>query len=251
MRTGTIFDIKEFAVHDGPGIRTTVFLKGCPLRCNWCHNPEGLSPEPQVIQSSTVERVAGERYTSSALAELLSWQAAILSSNRGGVTFSGGEPLAQADFIAETIDQLEGLHVLLDTSGYGSPEDFESLAKRSDLIFFDIKSLDAVIFEKYCSGNLDIVLTNLEMLQGLDVPVVIRFPLIPGVTDTPNNYQEIAKRIYELPNLLRVDLLPYHRLAGAKYPQVGLNYAPGFDEDLEPRIDGTSFDEMDITWRVI
>jgi len=246
-----VFDIKEFAVHDGPGIRTTVFLKGCPLRCSWCHNPEGLSPEPQMLHSSTVERVAGEQYTSSALAELLNRQAAILSSNEGGVTFSGGEPLAQANFVAETIDQLEGLHVLLDTSGYGSPKDFESLAMRSDLIYFDIKSLDPAIFKKYCCGNLDVVLNNLETLHGLDVLVVIRIPLIPRVTDTLDNYQKIAQKIHNFPNLLRVDLLPYHRLAGAKYPQIDLEYTPGFDEDLEPRIDGTPFDELDIAWRVV
>jgi pyruvate formate lyase activating enzyme len=159
--------------------------------------------------------------------------------------------LAQADFVAETIDQLEGLHVLLDTSGYGSPQSFESLANRSDLIYFDIKNLDPSIFKKYCSGDLEIVLVNLEILQRLDVPVVIRIPLIPGVTDTPDSYQEIARRIQNLPNLLRVDLLSYHHLAGAKYPQVGLEHKPGFDESLEPSIDGAPFDEADITWRVV
>ena len=80
---------------------------------------------------------------------------------------------------------------------------------------------------------------------------MIRIPLIPGVTDTPDNYQEIARRIQNFPNLLRIDLLPYHRLAGAKYSQVGLEYAPGFDENLEPRIDGSTFDEMEIPWRVV
>lgn len=251
MRTGTLFGIKEFAVHDGPGIRTTVFLKGCPLRCSWCHNPEGLSPEPQKLHTSTVERLVGQQYTSSALAELLNRQAAILSSNGGGVTFSGGEPLAQAGFVAETVDQLEGLHVLLDTSGYGSPKDFESLAIRSDLIYFDIKSINPMTFEKYCCGDIDVVLTNLGKLRVLDVPVVIRIPLIPSVTDNLNDYQEISQRICDLPNLLRVDLLPYHRLAGAKYTQVGLKYAPGFDEDIEPRVFGTYFEEMNIPWRVV
>lgn len=251
MKTGMIFDIKEFAVHDGPGIRTTVFLKGCPLRCSWCHNPEGLSPEPQMLHTSTMDRLVGEQYTSSALAELLNRQTAILSSNEGGVTFSGGEPLAQADFVAETIDQLEGLHVLLDTSGYGSPKDFENLATRSDLLYFDIKSIDPVTFKKYCCGKLDVVLTNLERLRTLDILVVIRIPLIPGVTDTLDNYHEIAQRIHNFPNLLRVDLLPYHRLAGAKYSQFDMEYLPRFDEDLEPRIDGTPFDELDITWRVV
>lgn len=251
MKQGLIFDIKEFAVHDGPGIRTTVFLKGCPLRCTWCHNPEGQLPAPQMMHRSTGDRVVGEQYTSSALAELLNRQAAPLSGNGGGVTFSGGEPLAQADFVAETIDQLEGLHVLLDTSGYGSPRAFESLAIRSDMIYFDIKSLNPVTFKKYCSGDINVVLANLKSLRDMNVPIVIRIPVIPGVTDNLNNYKEIARIIRDLPNLERVDLLRYHRLAGAKYPQVDMKYAPGFDEDLAPNVDGTYFDEMDIPWRVV
>jgi len=251
MKQGIIFDIKEFAVHDGPGIRTTVFLKGCPLRCSWCHNPEGQLSAPQMMHRSSGDRFVGEQYTSSGLAELLNRQAALLSSNGGGITFSGGEPLAQADFVAETTDQLEGLHILLDTSGYGSPKAFESLASRSDLIYFDIKSLNPMTFKKYCLGDIKVVLSNLKILWDMDVPVVIRHPLIPGVTDKPDDYQEIAQSVRDLPNLVRIDLLPYHRLAGAKYPQVDMEYAPGFDEDLDPNIDGTYFNEMDIPWRLV
>jgi pyruvate formate lyase activating enzyme len=251
MKTGFVFDIKEFAVHDGPGIRATIFLKGCPLRCSWCHNPEGQLPAPQMMHRSSGDRLVGEQYTSFGLAELLNRQAAILSSNGGGVTFSGGEPLAQADFVAETIDQLEGLHVVLDTSGYGSPKAFENLAMRSDLIYFDIKSLNPATFKKYCFGDINVVLSNLENLRKMDVPVVIRHPLIPSVTDGFNDYQEIVQRVQDFPNLVRVDLLPYHQLAGAKYPQVDMEYAPGFDEDLAPNVDGTYFDEMDVLWRVV
>ena len=117
MVHGIVLDIKEFAVHDGPGIRTTVFLKGCPLRCSWCHNPEGLSPEPQIIRGSAGERMAGAEYTSEALAAILSRQADILRANEGGVTFSGGVPLQQARSVMTVIDRLSGVHILLDTSG--------------------------------------------------------------------------------------------------------------------------------------
>src|SRR5665811_2089146 len=96
MTTGIVFDVREFTIHDGPGIRTTVFLKGCPLACAWCHNPEGLDTAPQVMRSSTGDRTVGRRYEAAELAELLSRQASILASSEGGVTFSGGEPLAQA-----------------------------------------------------------------------------------------------------------------------------------------------------------
>jgi pyruvate formate lyase activating enzyme len=251
MRTGTVFDIKEFAVHDGPGIRTTVFLKGCALRCSWCHNPEGLSPESQVLHSPSGERLVGTRYTSSELAELLNRQAGILSENGGGVTFSGGEPLFQSEFVAETIDQLDGLHVLLDTSGYASQANFERVVSRVDMLYLDIKSLDAVTFKNYCSGDVDIVLKNLLQLRTLAVQVVIRVPLIPGVTDERQNMAEIAKTSCEIPGLIRVDLLPYHSLAGAKYPLLGLEFRPGFDENKMLQIFGEPFDALNIPWRVV
>src|SRR5512137_163469 len=104
--TGIIFDIQRSSWHDGPGLRTTVFLKGCPLRCAWCHNPEGVSPEPQVLHGASDQREVGKRYTSEELAAILNRQAALLR-DIGGVTFSGGEPLMQAAFVAETIDRLE------------------------------------------------------------------------------------------------------------------------------------------------
>jgi hypothetical protein len=131
MTTGMVFDIREFTVHDRPGIRTTVFLKGCPLACTWCHNREGLDPAPQVMRSSTGERTVGRRYGAAELAELLSRQSSILTSNEGGVTFSGGEPITQASFVAEVIDLLRGLHIVIDTFGFGGTEAFVALARRS------------------------------------------------------------------------------------------------------------------------
>src|ERR1035437_7500003 len=141
MLTGVVFDIKEFAVHDGPGIRVTVFLKGCPLRCSWCHNPEGLSPHPQVRRSAAGERLAGEAFTSAELAARLNSQAELLRGE-GGVTFSGGEPLAQAAFAAEVIDQLDDLHVVLDTCGYAEEPDFCAVGSRANLIYLDVKLVD-------------------------------------------------------------------------------------------------------------
>lgn len=246
-----VFDIKEFAVHDGPGIRTTVFLKGCPLRCSWCHNPEGLSPESQVLRGPFGERLAGTQYTSTELADLLNRQAGLLSENGGGVTFSGGEPLFQSDFLAETIDQLDGLHVLLDTSGYASGKNFERVAARVDMLFLDLKSLVAETFRKYCGGEVEVVLNNLRRLRDLKVPCVIRIPLIPGVTDSLQNINLIAKIIQDIPGLVRVDLLPYNRLAGAKYPLLGLEYQPGFDEDQGPQVFTEPFDALAIPWRLV
>jgi pyruvate formate lyase activating enzyme len=251
MKTGTVFDIKEFAVHDGPGIRTTIFLKGCALRCSWCHNPEGLSPEPQLLKGPSGERQVGKQCTSSELAELLNRQAGILSENEGGVTFSGGEPLFQSEFVLETINQLDGLHILLDTSGYASEAAFNHVVPRVDMLYFDIKSLDAETFRKYCGGDVEFVLTNLMQLRTLKVPFVIRVPLIPGVTDNLENMNSIAQAVHDLPDLIRVDLLPYHRLAGAKYPLLGLEYQPGFDESRAPQVIGKPFDALNIPWRLV
>ena len=131
MTSGVVFDIKEFTIHDGPGIRTTVFMKGCPLSCTWCHNPEGQSRQPQVIRSLAGERLAGQRYEASELAALLNEQAEILRANEGGITFSGGEPLLQADFVAEVIDLLKGVHILLDSCGYGNQRDFRGQIGRA------------------------------------------------------------------------------------------------------------------------
>jgi pyruvate formate lyase activating enzyme len=251
MESGIVFDIKEFAVHDGPGIRTTVFLKGCPLLCPWCHNPEGQSPVPEVFQRPDGKRLSGKRYTSSALASFLNKQAAILNQNEGGLTFSGGEPLFQAAFVAETIDQLQDLHVLLETSGYGSVQDFQELAGRSDLIYFDLKLMDGHQFERYCGGDLEIVLANLEQLNRIRTPFWVRVPLIPGVTDTADNLIQIARQIAGMPALEGVHLLPYNPFSGAKYAALGRTYQPNFDQNQEPSIDGAPFEREGIPWKVV
>lgn len=251
MKTGTVFDIKEFAVHDGPGIRTTVFLKGCALRCSWCHNPEGLSPEPQVLHGPAGKRLAGKRYTSSELARLLNRQAGLLSENGGGVTFSGGEPLFQSEFLAETIGQMEGLHVLLDTAGYASKENFQRVVSLVDMLYLDIKTLDPKTFQIYCGGNLEVLLANLRSLHNMELPCVIRVPLIPGVTDNLQNMSAIAQIVRDIPGLIRVDLLPYHELAGAKYPLLGLEYRPGFDEKQAPQVFAEPFDVLGLPWRQV
>src|SRR5512142_593747 len=142
MTSGIVFDIKEFTIHDGPGIRTTVFMKGCPLSCMWCHNPEGQSMAPQIIRGAAGERLAGQRYTAAELSALLNRQADVLRTGEGGVTFSGGEPLLQAAFVAEVIDRLGDIHVVLDTSGHGREEDFRLAAGMADLVLLDLKLAD-------------------------------------------------------------------------------------------------------------
>jgi pyruvate formate lyase activating enzyme len=230
MRCGIVFDIREFTLHDGPGIRTTVFLKGCPLHCAWCHNPEGLRMLPQRLTSPSGGRLCGEWLTSRQLAGILNRQGAILRANEGGVTFSGGEPLFQASFLAEVIDQLEDLHVVLQTSGFGAEDQFRLLLSRVDLVYFDLKLMDPVSHRRYTGSDNAPILRNLRVLSGSGVSFVIRVPLIPGVTDTEANLSAIAETVSGLPGLLGVDLLPYNSAAGGKYRPLALPFDPPYDE---------------------
>lgn len=251
MTAGIIFDIKEFAVHDGPGIRTTVFLKGCPLRCSWCHNPEGLSSRPQAISAPGTSRLAGTEWTVRELASLLNRQSAILKANEGGVTFSGGEPLMQACFVAEVIDLLDGIHTLLDTSGYGSEEDMRLLLRRVDLVFFDLKIIDRAAHRRFTGCDNDKILRNLAVLGESGVPFVVRVPLVPGVTDTDENLEAIAGAVRGLSGLIRVDLLPYNKAAGGKYRSAGVEFNPGFDERRLLNVNTAPFENANVEAHVL
>ena len=250
MTTGIVFDVREFTVHDGPGIRTSVFLKGCPLRCSWCHNPEGQSRQLQSIRSPAGERVAGKEYNALELAGLLSKQAEIFKANEGGVTFSGGEPLLQSEFVAQVIDLLDDIHVLLDTSGYASEQDFRRVAERSNLIFYDLKLIDRAAHRRYAGVDNDPILRNLRVMSGMGVPFVIRVPLVPGVTDTDSNLAAIADTVSGLDGLVRVDLLPYNKAAGAKYESVGMKFKPDYDETRKLNIHTAIFQSAHVPVRV-
>jgi pyruvate formate lyase activating enzyme len=246
MTSGIVFDIKEFTVHDGPGIRTTVFLKGCPLACMWCHNPEGQSIQPQFIRSPSGERVAGREYSARELASLLNQQASILRANEGGVTFSGGEPLFQAEFVAEVIDALNDLHVVTDTCGYGQQQDFLLLLARSNLVFYDLKLIDRKMHQHYTGYDNDLILDNLQLLSESGRPFIIRVPLVPGVTDTDENLAGIAKTVEKLPGLVEVNLLPYNRAAGSKYLYAGMEFKPDYDETRALNINLKPFEQAGI-----
>jgi pyruvate formate lyase activating enzyme len=251
LTRGLVFDIKEFAIHDGPGIRTTVFLKGCPLRCSWCHNPEGISPHPQTMRSPIGERTVGTWYTPEALAGILNGQADILRDAGGGVTFSGGEPLLQAAFVAETIDRLEDVHVVLDTSGCASEGAFRRVATRCDLVYYDLKIVAPDLHVQHTGRGNAPILRNLHVLGTLGVPYVIRVPLIPGVTDTDRNLADIAALVRRAPGLVRVDLLPYNQAAGGKYDAAGMAFAPTFDADRPVNINLSAFEREGLAVRVV
>lgn len=250
MSQGIVSDIRELTLHDGPGVRTTVFLKGCPLRCSWCHNPEGISPRPQAIGAGVHRRVVGRHYEAADLVALLNRQAAILTANGGGITFSGGEPLRQARFVAEVIDGMSRMPVLLDTSGYASEEEFRMVASKCQMVYYDVKLMDAEAHRRFTGVDNAPILANLRHLGGMGVPFVVRIPLVPGVTDTEANLSAIAGTVRGLPGLVRVDLLPYNRAAGGKYAALGMAFHPGFDESAEVNLNSEPFTALGIEVRI-
>ena len=221
---GIVFDIKEFSLNDGQGIRTTVFMKGCPLRCKWCHNPEGLLSEPQVLVTDLGSRQVGQEYEAEELANIIMKNSDVYADTKGGVTFSGGEPLLQSEFLAEVISYLDDIHVLLDTSGYSEKRDFIDIVSKVHHVYFDLKFADTDNHVKWTGVDNVKILNNLKTLDNLSVPYTIRVPLIPSITDTQNNLNNIAGIVNNLKNADEVHLLTYNSLAGGKYKPVGMEY---------------------------
>lgn len=226
MKTGRVFEIREFTLHDGPGVRTTVFFKGCPLRCAWCHNPEGQSFEIETMRSNTsvgsvrrADRLVGQDWTAAALAEELLKNADLMSQSGGGVTFSGGEPLAQAAFLLELIPLLreKGVHLALETSGCVSCETYRKVVSQLDFVYQDVKLLDADSFRRWTGGELDVVLENVSWLRRSGIPFVFRVPCIPGVND-----DAASRAAFDaFADGAKIEYLPYNAAAGAKYPMLG------------------------------
>ena len=221
--TGRIFEIREFTLHDGPGVRTTVFFKGCPLRCAWCHNPEGQSPEIETMVRTNGEKVVcGRDWTARDLADELLRNADIMAQSGGGVTFSGGEPLMQAEFLLELIPLLKekGVHLAIETSGYSSPETYRSVMPQVDFVYQDVKCLDSDAFRRWTGGELDVVMVNIAWLRTSGVPFVFRVPCISGV----NGSAEDRKAFVAFADGAKVEFLSYNTAAGAKYPMLGRKY---------------------------
>lgn len=217
---GVISNIQRFSVHDGPGIRVTVFMQGCPLSCWWCHNPESI-PFCNIEDHNHDNKA---RMSARELLKEIKKDQIFMDESEGGVTFSGGEPLMQILFIQEILElcKAEGIHTAIDTTGLISKDAFDNIIDLPDLFLYDLKLIDNNDHKKYTGTSNIMIHENLRTLARLNKKVIIRFPLIPGITDKKNNLLAIKEFVQELPNIDQINILPYHRIAGAKYEKLKL-----------------------------
>ncbi|MEA3480062.1 MAG: glycyl-radical enzyme activating protein [Bacteroidota bacterium] len=233
---GLVFDIKHYAIHDGPGIRTTIFLKGCPMACLWCHNPESQNSEPEEMlrerkfdgQHYQEKETVGKYMSTQEVMKEINKDKIFYQESDGGVTFSGGEPLAQADFLLEMLKQCkkEGYHTTLDTSGHSNGHVLKDIIGLTDLFLYDIKLMDEATHLKYTGVSNQLSLKNLNLIIDAGKEVIIRFPVIPGITDLEDNISEIAE-LMKARSINRIDLLSYHGMARNKYEQLSRKYELG------------------------
>ena len=242
---GLIFDIKHYAVHDGPGIRQTVFFKGCPLSCWWCHNPESQSPSVETytkkksLEGRVFEKQENIGYYIEAdeLFRIIESDTIFYDESGGGVTFSGGEPLMQPQFLVEIAQKCHHskIHTALDTSGYASQKTLLKVLPYFDLILFDLKIIDDELHRKYTGVSNKIILENLELLDQSGKDIRLRFPVIPGITDTSTNLQQVQSYLSQLNQIKNIDILEYHDISRGKYERFGKENKMG-DQKSSPGV---------------
>ncbi len=264
--TGIVFNIMRFAVNDGPGIRTTVFLKGCPLHCLWCHNPESISRRSELFlradrcircgacleacPNAAIRReggmfvtdrqlcrrcgrcveacwadaraIVGREMTAEEVLEEVGRDTVFYDESGGGVTFSGGEPLLQHEFLLSVLRgcRSRGIHTVVDTSGYADTAVLDAVADATDLFLYDLKLLDDERHCRFTGVSNRLVLENLRALAARSVRIIVRVPLMPGVNDDDENIRAIGGLVASL-GIGEIDLLPYHETGLAKYERLG------------------------------
>ncbi|MDC7235879.1 MAG: radical SAM protein [Spirochaetales bacterium] len=230
---GLILEIQRGTLHDGPGMRTTVFLKGCSLRCAWCHNPASIKREPEqrkrMQNNQLIEETAGYSMDSDSLISLVKRDLKWFSSTGGGLTLSGGEPLLQSQFVCEVLEKARssGIHCCIETSGAVSRESLEQCLPYVDLWLYDWKHSNETELRQWTRANLDTIRNNLNFILDRGGQVVLRLPLIPGVNDTEEHWTTIGD-IGKHPNILAVEILPYHAWGRLLWEEVGRPLPPDF-----------------------
>ena len=260
--TGRVFNIQRCAIHDGPGIRTTVFLKGCPLSCSWCHNPEGIDDAPQLMINcdrclscracseacpvdeggavpagepwdrdrctrcgscaeacpAGAREIAGREVAVDELVEMVEKDRVFYEVSGGGVTFSGGEPLAQEEFLADCLQECRrrGLATAVDTCGLAARQTLLETASLTDLVLYDLKHMDPVRHRSETGSDNRAILENLRALSESGAEIWVRIPVIPGFNDDTENIEATGALLAALPRKHPVFLLPYHGIADGK-----------------------------------
>jgi pyruvate formate lyase activating enzyme len=239
---GLIFSVKRYSIHDGPGIRVTFFMKGCPLSCLWCHNPEGISAFPSDVTmtnrigdkefSHTAE--VGKYYSVSKVLAILEKERVFLNQSKGGVTFSGGEPLLQPEFLEEVLEACKagGFHTAIDTSGYSPARNFEPILPFTDLFLFDIKHMDDARHIEYSGVSNKLILDNFQMLLESGKDIIVRIPVVPGYNDDPEHLARLRQFLTssKTASLKKISLLPYHKIGSSKYSRFGIPFRMKFIE---------------------
>jgi len=270
--SGMVFDIQRFSIHDGDGIRTMVFLKGCPLECVWCQNPESISPDAQTVFienncidcrkclvlcgpkaisecsdkkrvidrescklcSSCIEKcyadainIIGRHLNVDEVLEIVERDREFYEKSGGGVTFSGGEPTSQPQFLAALCREAKqrNLHTCIETSAYCEWDLLEPILKDVDQLLVDIKHMEPEEHERLTGVSNHLILDNIRRFIDMGIPTRIRIPLVPNCNDSEENIRATAQFVASLASPPRVDILPYHRLGEAKFDQLGQEYA--------------------------
>ena len=269
MTLGSIFNIQRFSINDGPGIRTTVFLKGCPLRCLWCHNPESQSKVAEIsydtkkcfscgkcvdacqkkchtnygkhifdrsncigcgaccaVCPSKALELYGRSVTDDEVMLEILRDKIFYETSGGGVTISGGEPLFQPEFSAQIIQMCKahGIHTAIETCGFASENDLCSVVKFSDLVLFDIKETDEELHQKYTGAPLGPILRNLSLVNEMQIPFIIRAPLIPTLNDRENHINALMDIRSSMKYCQGIEIMPYHDIGVYKYDLLGKKY---------------------------
>ena len=224
---GRIFDIQKYSIHDGPGIRTIVFLKGCPLRCKWCCNPESQIRDIQIMVQGGKEKTVGRDVTVEEVMEEVMKDSAYYRRSGGGLTLSGGECLLQPDFAGALLRAAKenGLHTAIESTGFAKFETIqEKILPWLDLYLMDIKHMDSKKHKMFTSQPNERILENARKITDAGQKLIVRVPVIPTFNDTPEEIYAIAQFARSLKGVEEMNLLPYHRLGQDKYAGIGREY---------------------------
>lgn len=227
--SGRIFDIQKFSVHDGPGIRTIIFLKGCALRCKWCCNPESQKFEIQTMMQNGKEKTIGRDVTVADVLDIVKQDMPYYRRSGGGMTLSGGEMLCQSDFAYALLRSAKesAINTAVETTGFASYDKIEKMLPYIDTVLMDIKHTDSAKHKEFTTQPNELILENAAKIAENANKLIIRVPVIPTFNDTEAEIAAIAKFASGLKGVDEINLLPYHRFGKDKYDGLGREYLMG------------------------